>query len=288
MPELPEVETVKRGLEPALVGRRIAHVDLRRKDLRIPFPARFAERLAGKRITGMGRRAKYLLADLDDGETLIIHLGMSGRLTLSGKSGRNGEGRYYHEVRPLTRHDHVVLDLDDGERLVFNDPRRFGLMSLARTAELSAASFFRHLGIEPLGNELSADRLLDGLKGKKTSLKAALLDQTFVVGIGNIYACEALHRARISPKRLCHTMNRERAERLAQAIKEVLMEAIEAGGSSLKDYVHADGSLGYFQHRFAVYDRESQPCPRKTCKGTKIRRIVQSNRSTFYCPNCQR
>ncbi|MFZ1989195.1 MAG: bifunctional DNA-formamidopyrimidine glycosylase/DNA-(apurinic or apyrimidinic site) lyase, partial [Alphaproteobacteria bacterium] len=288
----PDVETVKRGLEPALVGRRIAHVDLRRKDLRIPFPAHFAERLSGKRITGMGRRAKYLLADLDDGETLIIHLGMSGRLTLSGKKalapGKNGKGGYYHEIRPLTQHDHVVFDLDDGERLVFNDPRRFGLMSLAPTAELADAPFFQHLGIEPLGNELSAEHLLDGLKGRKTSLKAALLNQTFVVGIGNIYACEALHRARLSPKRLCNTMNRERAARLAEAIKAVLTEAIEAGGSSLKDYVQADGSLGYFQHRFAVYDREGQPCPRKTCKGTKIRRIVQSNRSTFYCPNCQR
>jgi len=288
MPELPEVETVKRGLEPALVGRRIKHVDLRRKDLRIPFPARFAERLSGKRITGLGRRAKYLLADLDDGETLIIHLGMSGRLTLSGKNGKNGESRYYHEVRPLTRHDHVVFDLDDGERLVFNDPRRFGLMSLAPTAALADEPFFQHLGIEPLGNELSPEHLLEGLKARKTSLKAALLDQTFIVGIGNIYACEALHRARLSPKRLCATMNRERADRLAKAIKEVLREAIEAGGSSLKDYVQADGSLGYFQHRFAVYDREGERCPRKTCKGTKIRRIVQSNRSTFYCPNCQR
>ena len=288
MPELPEVETVKRGLEPALVGRRIAHVDLRRKDLRIPFPAKFAERLAGRRITGLGRRAKYLLADLDDGETLIIHLGMSGRLTLSGRNGKNGDGRYHSEVRPLTRHDHVVFDLDDGERLVFNDPRRFGLMSLAPTAHLGDAPFFQHLGLEPLGNKLSPELLLDRLKARKTSLKAAILDQTFIVGIGNIYACEALHRARLSPKRLCNTMNRERAARLVEAIKEVLNEAIEAGGSSLKDYVHADGSLGYFQHRFAVYDREGEPCPRTTCKGTKVRRIVQSNRSTFYCPNCQR
>ena len=288
MPELPEVETVKRGLEPVLVGRRITHVRLRRDDLRIPFPNRFAERLAGKRIERVGRRAKYLLAELDGGETLIIHLGMSGRLTLSPKDGGSREGSYYHEAKPLEVHDHVIFDLDDGERLVFNDPRRFGLMSLARTADISDAPFFHHLGIEPLSDELTVERLLEGLKGRKTSLKAALLDQTFVVGIGNIYACEALHRARLSPRRLCLTMTLTRAQRLAGAIKDVLLAAIEAGGSSLKDYVHADGSLGYFQHSFAVYDRQGEPCPRNTCKGTKIRRIVQSNRSTFYCPNCQR
>jgi formamidopyrimidine-DNA glycosylase len=285
MPELPEVETVKRGLEPALTGRRITHVDLRRADLRIPFPDRFAERLTGRRITAMSRRAKYLLASLDDGETLIIHLGMSGRLTLGG---REANGRYYHGRDSHAAHDHVVIDLEGGKRLTFNDPRRFGLMSLAPTAALSDAPFFAHLGIEPLGNELSAEHLVAGLAGRKTSLKAALLDQGFVVGIGNIYACEALHHARLSPRRSAHTVGLARAERLALAIRHVLSAAIEAGGSSLKDYVHADGSLGYFQHRFAVYDREGEPCPRASCKGTKIRRIMQSNRSTFYCPICQR
>jgi formamidopyrimidine-DNA glycosylase len=284
MPELPEVETVRRGLEPALIGRRIEHVDLRRPDLRIPFPVGFAGRVEGQKILGLRRRAKYLLADLEGGETLIIHLGMSGRLTLShGKA----EPSYYHLRDSLDQHDHVVIDLEGGERLIFNDPRRFGLMSLATTATIEKAPFFRHLGIEPLEQDLT-EALLTGLRTRRTYLKAALLDQTFVVGIGNIYACEALHRARLSPKRSCLTINKERARRLAEAIAQVLRDAIEAGGSSLRDYVQADGTLGYFQKRFAVYDREGKPCPRPTCRGTKIRRIVQSNRSTFFCPNCQR
>jgi formamidopyrimidine-DNA glycosylase len=283
MPELPEVETVRRGLAPVLTGRRIRHVDLRRADLRIPFPDQFAERLEGQLITRLGRRAKYLLAELDGGETLIVHLGMSGRLTLA-----HGKAQLYPRRQALAQHDHVIIDLDGGERLTFNDPRRFGLMSLARTAELWRAPLFRHLGIEPLGGELTADRLMAGFAGRRTSLKAALLDQTFVAGIGNIYACEALHRARLSPRRSCHALGVKRTARLAEAIKQVLTDAIDAGGSSLKDYVHADGTLGYFQTRFAVYDRAGCPCPRDSCDGALVRRMVQTNRSTFYCPSCQR
>jgi formamidopyrimidine-DNA glycosylase len=285
MPELPEVETVRRGLEPSLTGRRIARVEVRRPDLRIPFPRGFARRLEGRRITGLGRRAKYLLAALDDGETLIIHLGMSGRLTLANGAG---EAPYHHARAGEAEHDHVVIELEGGKRLTFNDPRRFGLMSLAPTQALKEAPFFRHLGIEPLSEALSEESLIAGLAVRRASLKAALIDQTFVAGVGNIYACEALHRARLSPRRSCRTMGPQRAARLCGAIKAVLLEAIEAGGSSLKDYVHADGSLGYFQHHFAVYDREGQPCPRAECKGVLVRRIVQSNRSSFYCPSCQR
>lgn len=288
MPELPEVETVRRGLEPALTGRRIARVELRRPDLRIPLPKDFARRLEGRRILGLSRRAKYLLAALDSGETLIIHLGMSGQLTLRHASAEAGRARLHHAREPSSGHDHVIIDLDGGRQLVFNDPRRFGLMTLATTADLAEHPLLAHLGIEPLGNELSADYLLAHLAGRRTSLKAALLDQTLIAGLGNIYVCEALYRARLSPRRSCASLGKVRAERLAAAIRSVLEEAVAAGGSSLKDYVHADGTLGYFQHHFAVYDREGQPCRRPACKGTLIKRIVQSGRSTFYCPSCQR
>lgn len=283
MPELPEVETVRRGLEPALVGRRIARVHLARKDLRVPFPPRFAKRLEGRRIEGLRRRAKYLLAELDSGETLVIHLGMSGRLTIE-----NGALAEFHNARKnLDAHDHVLIILEGGRRLVFNDPRRFGLMTLVPTTEIETDKLFRKLGIEPLNGALDDKSLLARFAKRRTSLKAALIDQSVIAGVGNIYASEALHRARLSPRRLASTLKPEGARRLSTAVKAVLAEAVEAGGSTLRDYVRSDGSPGYFQHRFAVYDRAGERCPRALCRGT-IRRIVQSNRSTFYCPACQR
>lgn len=283
MPELPEVETVRRGLAPVLVGRRIAEVRLRRKDLRIPFPPRFAKRLEGRRIERLDRRAKYLLAALDSGETLVIHLGMSGQLTLEG----GARARRYHERESLGAHDHVLITLEGGRRLLFNDPRRFGLMTLVPTDRVESHKLFHRLGLEPLDGALTGAALQGLLAKRKTPLKAALIDQSVIAGVGNIYACEALHRARLSPKRLARTLKPASAARLAAAVREVLAEAVEAGGSTLRDYVRSDGSPGYFQHRFAVYDRTGERCPRAGCRGT-IRRIVQSNRSTFYCPSCQR
>jgi formamidopyrimidine-DNA glycosylase len=281
MPELPEVETVRRGLAPLVEGRRVTHVHLARADLRVPFPERFAERLTGRRIVRLGRRAKYLQAELDKGETLIIHLGMSGRLTLA-----NGVlARVQFEPEALAAHDHVVIQLEGGQGLIFNDPRRFGLMTLSATADLETHPLFRKLGIEPLDGALSGAALRARLAGRRAPLKAALIDQSVIAGIGNIYASEALYRARLSPLRLASTLNAKSADCLAAAIIEVLSEAIEAGGSSLRDYVRSDGSPGYFQQRFAVYDRAGEACPRG---GGRIRRIVQSNRSTFYCPTCQR
>lgn len=283
MPELPEVETVRRSLEPALVGRRIKHVHLARGDLRVPFPPKFAERLKGRRVERLKRRAKYLLMELNKDETLVVHLGMSGRLTLA--NGALGAFRFNPKV--LAAHDHVVIALDDGHALVFNDPRRFGLMALLDTATIEADPLFSRLGLEPLGNPLTGEILLECLTGRRTNLKAALMDQTVIVGVGNIYASEALHHARLSPRRSTLRLGPDRASRLATAVTEVLNAAIEAGGSSLRDYVQPDGSQGYFQHRFAVYDRDGEPCLRAGCGGV-IRRIVQSNRSTFYCSTCQR
>lgn len=289
MPELPEVETVRRGLAPAMEGRVVTAVRLARADLRFPFPDRFAERLTGRRVLSLGRRAKYLVAALDDGAALIAHLGMSGAFRVEG-----GDiiGAYVHAKGKLAAHDHVVLELGE-TRIVYNDPRRFGFMDLAETATLDAHPFFAHLGMEPVPGSLTPARLAAALAGKETPLKSALLDQRVVAGLGNIYVCEALWRARLSPRRLAGTVPRrdgtagERAARLAAAIIEVIADAIKAGGSSLRDYVAADGSLGRFQHTFAVYDRESEPCPRPACRGT-ITRIVQTGRSTFYCPVCQR
>ncbi len=283
MPELPEVETVRRGLEPALVGRRIERVHLARKDLRVPFPPRFAKRLEGRRIESLGRRAKYLLADLDGGETLVIHLGMSGRLTLETRAPAG----FHHARKNLDAHDHVLIVLEGGRRLLFNDPRRFGLMTLVPTAEIETDKLFRKLGIGPLDGALDGKSLQARFAKRRTSLKAALIDQSVIAGVGNIYASEALHRAQLSPRRLASTLKPDAARRLAEAVKAVLSEAVEAGGSTLRDYVRSDGSPGYFQHRFAVYDRAGERCPRAGCRGT-IRRIVQSNRSTFFCPACQR
>ena len=290
MPELPEVETVRLGLEPALEGHRLAKVAARRGDLRAPFPPRFADRLSGRRVRTIRRRAKYLLLDLDDGETLVIHLGMSGRFTIHGARATR-PGRFHNKApndgSGAGKHDHVMFETEEGTRIVFTDHRRFGLMTIVDTNGLEADPLFADLGPEPLDDAFTPQVLGDALRGKKTPIKSALLDQRVVAGLGNIYVCEALFRARISPKRLAKTVAGVRAERLVPAIKAVLTEAIAAGGSTLRDYAHTDGELGYFQHRFAVYDREGQACPAPDCSG-RIKRIVQSGRSTFYCPSCQR
>ena len=288
MPELPEVETVRRGLAPVMEGERFAEVEVRRGDLRWPLPKGFAQKLNGKTVQGLGRRAKYLLADLSSGDVLLMHLGMSGSFRVGKDSA---PGTYYHERSKSTAHDHVIFHMSNGATVTFNDPRRFGSMKLVSRARLEDEPLLRSLGPEPLGNEFDAAMLAKACAGKKTSLKAALSDQRVVAGLGNIYVCEALFRARLSPKRIASTIAdrngkpNERAEKLVDAIKAVLRDAIEAGGSSLRDHRRADGSLGDFQHNFQVYDREGQPCP--SCKG-KIKRIVQGGRSTFYCPSCQK
>ena len=293
MPELPEVETVRRGLAPALEGRRIVAVDLRRPDLRWPLPDGFADRLAGRRVLGVGRRAKFLTIGLDDGQTWIAHLGMTGRFQVEGAGGLHDPGAFYFETARLTAHDHVVLDLDDGARLTYNDPRRFGAMDLWPSDALDAHPWLAALGIEPTGNALSAPALAAVMAGARTPLKAALLDQRRVAGLGNIYVCEALHRARLSPFREARTLARKdgsagvRAERLTRAIREVLAEAIAAGGSTLRDFRGADGASGAMQQRFRAYDRAGEPCPTPGCRGV-IARAVQSGRSTFHCPACQR
>jgi formamidopyrimidine-DNA glycosylase len=283
MPELPEVETVRRGLEPALVGRVLVSAEARRKDLRFAFPPDFAEKLTGRTVTALTRRAKYLLADLDDGQVLISHLGMSGSFRVEDALA----GRFHHERSRLSAHDHVVLTTDRGVTVIYNDPRRFGFMLLVPRDELHDHPLLKHLGIEPLGNELSGAYLLSVLTKRAAPLKATLLDQKLIAGLGNIYVCEALHRAGLSPKRASKTLRAAGAERLAEAIRAVLTEALEAGGSSLRDHAQTNGELGYFQHAFRVYDQVGQPCPRPGCKGT-VRRIVQSGRSTFYCPACQK
>jgi formamidopyrimidine-DNA glycosylase len=292
MPELPEVETVRRGLSPVLEGAVIERVELRRKDLRFPFPPRFAARLKGRRIEALRRRAKYLLADLDADLVLLMHLGMSGSFRVQGAIAAVGDSVHYAR-RKDAAHDHVVFHLKSGLRVVYNDPRRFGFMLLLRRAETETHPLLGGLGFEPTGNALSGAALAPCLAGRAAPLKAILIDQRVIAGLGNIYACEALWRARLSPRRAARTLVRsdgqpsKRLVRLVDAVRAVIAEAIEAGGSSLRDYVQADGALGLFQHRFAVYDREGEPCLRADCRGT-IRRFVQSGRSTFYCPTCQR
>ncbi|WP_424361150.1 bifunctional DNA-formamidopyrimidine glycosylase/DNA-(apurinic or apyrimidinic site) lyase [Methylocystis parvus] len=289
MPELPEVETVRRGLAPALVGARIARVEQRRGDLRFPFPPDFAARLAGRRVLDLRRRAKYLLADLDGGETLVMHLGMSGSFRIDGDI----QGFFHHPRDKSAAHDHVVFHMENGARVTYNDPRRFGFMLLAPTAELDAHKLFRGIGVEPLGDALDAAFLARAFKGRAAPAKALLLDQRLIAGLGNIYVCEALHRCGISPLRaggkLVTAAGKPSAAlaRLPEAIKKVLEEALAAGGSSLRDHRQADGSLGYFQHSFRVYDREGAACPTPGCRGM-IARAVQSGRSTFYCPQCQK
>jgi formamidopyrimidine-DNA glycosylase len=292
MPELPEVETVRRGLTPAMLGARIDRVELRRADIRFPFPPAFAKRLTGQRIVDLGRRAKYLLFELDGGETLIAHLGMSGSFRLE-RTAASTPGAFHHERSKDPKHDHVVLTLDNGWVVTYNDPRRFGFMDLAPTATLGEHPRMRGLGAEPLAHDFDAARLAQLFAGSRAPLKSALLDQKRIAGLGNIYVCEALFRARLAPSRPASLLADARgaptraATAVSEAIRAVLEEAVEAGGSTLRDHRQANGELGYFQHVFKVYDREGLPCLRERCRGI-IRRIAQSGRSTFFCPKCQR
>lgn len=283
MPELPEVETVMRGLQPSMEGAVIAQAQVNRPDLRWPFPERMAERLTGARVVALRRRSKYILAELDRGETLLVHLGMSGRMTVSG----DPLGQFVHDHPQAAKHDHVVFDMENGARVTFNDPRRFGAMDLIDTAGLAEHKLLRVLGPEPLGNDFHEDHLIAAFKGKNTPVKSALLDQGIIAGLGNIYVCEALFRAQISPTRKAGQLAAARVAALVPIIRQVLEEAIIAGGSSLKDFRQANGELGYFQHSFDVYGREAEPCKRQGCGGT-IARITQSGRSSFYCGKCQR
>jgi formamidopyrimidine-DNA glycosylase len=292
MPELPEVETVRRGLAPAMLGARIDTVELRRADIRFPFPPSFAKRLTGQRIVEMNRRAKYLLFELDGGETLIAHLGMSGSFRME-KTVASTPGKFHHERSKDPKHDHVVLTLDNGWVVTYNDPRRFGFMDLGPTETLEQHPRMRGLGAEPLAPEFDAARLAVLFAGSRAPLKSALLDQKRIAGLGNIYVCEALFRARLAPSRPASILANARgtptraAVAISEAIRAVLEEAVEAGGSTLRDHRQANGELGYFQHVFKVYDREGLPCMRELCRGI-IKRITQAGRSTFYCPKCQR
>ena len=296
MPELPEVETVRRGLQPVLEGARIVRVETRRPNLRFPFPEKFAERLDGRTITALGRRAKYLTMHTDGGPALICHLGMTGSFRIEDGSDSATPGSFHYERSKDSAHDHVVFDVVSAAaaqyRVVFNDPRRFGFMLFSETIP-DEHPMLAGLGVEPTGNTLDADLLAALFRNRKAPLKAALLDQRLIAGLGNIYVCEALWRAGLSPLRAAGTIAVpgrkavEQRQRLAESIREVIADAIAAGGSSLKDYMHTDGSLGYFQHSFAVYDREGEPCRKPGCPG-KVERIVQSGRSTFYCRSCQK
>jgi formamidopyrimidine-DNA glycosylase len=293
MPELPEVETVRRGLQPVMEGAKIVEAEARRKDLRFPFQQDFSARLNGQTVTGLGRRAKYLLADLASGDVLLMHLGMSGSFRIR-KVGEEATPGQFHRPRDKdAAHDHVVFHMSSGTDIVFNDPRRFGYMKIIARNAMDEEPLLQGLGPEPLGNAFDAAKLARSCAGKKTSLKAALLDQRVVAGLGNIYVCEALFRAQLSPRRLAATLAAKKGEptdhakRLVEAIHAVLNEAIKAGGSSLRDHRQASGELGYFQHSFQVYDREGEPCRTKGCGGI-VRRFAQNGRSTFWCPKCQK
>lgn len=283
MPELPEVETVRMGLLPVMEGRVILSAQVNREGLRWPFPMQMAQRLTGARVLRLRRRSKYILADLSTEETLLIHLGMSGRMLISGAM----IGDFHHDHPAPQKHDHVVLQMEGGGRVTFNDARRFGAMDLMPTTSAESHPLLAVLGPEPLGNTFSELYLAARLAGKATPVKSALLDQNIVAGLGNIYVCEVLHRAGISPHRLARDLTSQEVSRLVPLVREVLAEAIAAGGSSLRDYRQADGELGYFQHNFRVYGREGAPCPTPGCSGT-ILRTVQSGRSSFHCPACQR
>ena len=304
MPELPEVETVRLGLLPAMEGHVLTDVQMRRPDLRIPFPANFVGRTKGRKVLTLRRRAKYLLADLDSGETLVIHLGMSGRISVFSLIARadapaHGKprklGNYFYDLAPVSagsgKHDHVVFETDAPARIVFNDHRRFGLVALVETSRLEQDKLFKDIGVEPLSKEFNAACLAKALAGKKTPIKSALLDQRLVAGLGNIYVCEALFRSHISPKKLAGSLTAARIAPLVTAIKTVLKQAIAAGGSTLRDHAQATGDPGNFQHSFLAYGREGMACKnsdssKKRCPGT-VKRIVQAGRSTFYCPKCQ-
>lgn len=287
MPELPEVETVRGGLAPVLEGQRLARVEARRPDLRFPFPDNFIQELTGARILRLDRRAKYLLARLDREDTLVMHLGMSGRFEIARPEGATRPGEFHYAPDPDPKHAHVVFETDAGARVTYYDPRRFGFMGLVNTATLELHPWFAGMGPEPLSDDFEAPHLKRAFAGRKQGPKTLLLDQRIVAGLGNIYVCEALHRARISPFKPAGRISGPRLGKLVEAIKAVLAEAIEAGGSTLRDYAQADGALGYFQHRFRVYDREGRPCPNEGCDGV-ISRRVQAGRSTFYCPACQK
>jgi len=286
MPELPEVETVRRGLAPVLEGARLARVEARRPDLRFPLPESFVQRLTGATIERMDRRAKYLLAPLDRGDTLVMHLGMSGRFEITGGAARVRPGDFALAQPPDPKHAHIVFETDAGVTVTFYDPRRFGYMDLIPTAELGDHPWFKGLGPEPLGDDFDTDHLAGAFAGRRQSVKATLLDQRIVAGLGNIYVCEALFRASIDPQRAAGAIGRRKLATLVKVIKAVLLEAIEAGGSTLRDYASADGALGYFQHRFVAYGREGEPCLKPGCGG-QIVRIVQGGRSTFFCPKHQ-
>ncbi|KQV10437.1 5-hydroxymethyluracil DNA glycosylase [Rhizobium sp. Root1203] len=300
MPELPEVETVRRGLAPTMEGARIARLELRRKDLRFPFPEAFEAKASGRTIVALGRRAKYLLIDLDDGTTIISHLGMSGSFRIEAGPATDvpgdAPGEFQYPRSKDTKHDHAIFHLEGPagpSRVIYNDPRRFGFMDIAERTALDVNPFLFGLGPEPTGNALSAAYLAERFAGKAQPLKSALLDQKNIAGLGNIYVCEALWRSHLRPMRAAATLvtkagrpNRQ-MELLVASIRDVIADAIRAGGSSLRDHIQTDGSLGYFQHSFSVYDRESLPCRTPACGGT-VARIVQAGRSTFYCPACQK
>lgn len=283
MPELPEVETVRGGLLPIMQGRVIQTATVNRPDLRFPLPDRMAARLTGARVLALRRRSKYILADLSTGETLLIHLGMSGRMLVSGAS----QGEFHHDHPAPEKHDHVIFDMEGGARITFNDARRFGAMDLMATASADTHKLLRDIGPEPLGNAFNQHHLTARLSGRVLPIKSALLDQKIVAGLGNIYVSEALFRARIDPRRASGDLSASELTTLVQVIRDVLTEAIAAGGSSLKDYRQADGELGYFQHSFRTYGHEGDPCPSEGCTA-HIQRIVQSGRSTFFCPSCQK
>jgi formamidopyrimidine-DNA glycosylase len=301
MPELPEVETVRRGLQPAMEGAKIVKADLRRKDLRFPFQKDFVARLQGQTVTGLGRRAKYLMADLGSGDVLLMHLGMSGSFRVVTEDDKTTPGQFHHPRSEDRAHDHVVFHMSSGAAIVFNDPRRFGYMKIIARKKIDEEPLLKGLGPEPLGNAFDAAMLARSCANKKTSLKAALLDQRVVAGLGNIYVCEALFRAHLSPRRLAATLAAkagqrkgvaggeptDHARRLVDAIHGVLNQAIKAGGSSLRDHRQTSGELGYFQHSFQVYDREGEKCQTAGCGGI-VRRFTQNGRSTFWCPKCQK
>jgi formamidopyrimidine-DNA glycosylase len=293
MPELPEVETVRRGLQPVMEGEKIVKAEARRKDLRFPFQKDFVARLTGQTVTGLGRRAKYLMADLASGDVLLMHLGMSGSFRVIKDEDTKTPGKFHHPRAEDRAHDHVVFHMSSGAAVVFNDPRRFGYMKIIARDALEDEPLLNGLGPEPLGNEFDAAMLARSCANKKTSLKAALLDQRVVAGLGNIYVCEALFRSHLSPRRLAVTLATKKAEptdhakRLVDAIHAVLNQAIKAGGSSLRDHRQTSGELGYFQHSFQVYDREGEKCQTDGCSGI-VRRFTQNGRSTFWCPKCQK
>ncbi|HET6971321.1 MAG TPA: bifunctional DNA-formamidopyrimidine glycosylase/DNA-(apurinic or apyrimidinic site) lyase [Phenylobacterium sp.] len=287
MPELPEVETVRGGLAPVLEGHRLARVEARRPDLRFPLPLNFVQVLTGATIQRLERRAKYLMARLDREDTLVMHLGMSGRFEISRPDGEDRPGQFHYAPDPDPKHAHILFTTEAGARVTYYDPRRFGYMALVNTATLHLHPWFAGLGPEPLSDAFDAAHLKAAFAGRKQGPKTLLLDQRIVAGLGNIYVCEALNRARISPFKAAGGVAARRLPPLVEAIKAVLGEAIAAGGSTLRDFAQTDGALGYFQHRFRTYDREGQPCRNDGCKGV-IDRRVQAGRSTFFCPVCQK